>query len=77
MTSMPMWALIVVHCGQNWGYWTLLTEIPTFLSKAIGFNITDVSKKNANYDILMCLIIFSQIYAKKFKCKNTLVIFKS
>lgn len=42
-TSQPMWALIIVHCGQNWGFWMLLTEMPTYMSKVVGFSIKEVS----------------------------------
>ncbi|KAL0113305.1 hypothetical protein PUN28_012453 [Cardiocondyla obscurior] len=38
-TSIPMWALIIVHSGQNWGYWTLLTEIPSYMTDVLNFNI--------------------------------------
>ncbi|XP_029674837.1 putative inorganic phosphate cotransporter isoform X1 [Formica exsecta] len=31
-TSLPMWALIIAHCSQNWGYWTLLTEMPNYMT---------------------------------------------
>ncbi|KMQ91449.1 inorganic phosphate cotransporter-like protein [Lasius niger] len=31
-TSLPMWAIIVAHCSQNWGYWTLLTEMPSYMT---------------------------------------------
>ncbi|PSN41741.1 hypothetical protein C0J52_16921, partial [Blattella germanica] len=31
-TSLPMWALIIAHSGQNWGFWTLLTEMPTYMN---------------------------------------------
>ncbi|XP_070162649.1 putative inorganic phosphate cotransporter isoform X2 [Polyergus mexicanus] len=30
-TSLPMWALIIAHCSQNWGYWTLLTKMPSYM----------------------------------------------
>ncbi|CAB3260998.1 unnamed protein product [Arctia plantaginis] len=41
-TSLPFYALIVAHCGQNWGFWTLMTEMPSYMKqildiKAIGF----------------------------------------
>ncbi|XP_059484307.1 putative inorganic phosphate cotransporter isoform X2 [Neocloeon triangulifer] len=39
LTSVPMWALIVVHCAQNWGFWTLLTEIPSYMDGVLGFNL--------------------------------------
>lgn len=41
-TSLPMWSLIIAHCGQNWGFWTLLTEMPTYMNNVLGFDF----KKN-------------------------------
>ncbi|KAJ9590350.1 hypothetical protein L9F63_027811, partial [Diploptera punctata] len=38
-TSLPMWALILAHCGQNWGFWTLLTEMPSYMNDVLGFDI--------------------------------------
>lgn len=38
-TSVPMWALIIVHCGQNWGYWTLITELPTYMDRVLKYNL--------------------------------------
>lgn len=43
-TSVPMWALIIVHCGQNWGYWTLITELPTYMNEVLEYKLVDVSK---------------------------------
>jgi ACS family sodium-dependent inorganic phosphate cotransporter-like MFS transporter 5 len=40
-----MWAIIIVHCGQNWGFWMLLTEMPTYMSEIVGFSIKEVSLK--------------------------------
>ncbi|CAB3359874.1 Hypothetical predicted protein [Cloeon dipterum] len=42
LTSVPMWALIIVHCGQNWGFWTLLTEIPSYMDGVLGFDLKQV-----------------------------------
>ncbi|XP_012255380.2 putative inorganic phosphate cotransporter isoform X2 [Athalia rosae] len=39
-TSVPLWALIIVHCGQNWGYWTLLTEMPSYMNSILLFDIS-------------------------------------
>ncbi|KAK9887961.1 hypothetical protein WA026_000255 [Henosepilachna vigintioctopunctata] len=38
-TSWPVWSLIVVHCGQNWGFWTLMTEIPSYISGVMEYEI--------------------------------------
>ncbi|KAG7208912.1 hypothetical protein KM043_015092 [Ampulex compressa] len=40
-TSVPMWALIIAHCGQNWGYWTLLTEMPSYMNAVLNFKIEE------------------------------------
>jgi MFS family permease len=43
VTSMPFIAILVTHCGQNWGFWTLLTEIPSYMSDIMKYDIKDVS----------------------------------
>jgi MFS family permease len=42
-TSMPFIAIFVTHCGQNWGFWTLMTEIPSYMSDIMKYDIKDVS----------------------------------
>ncbi|KAL0839188.1 hypothetical protein ABMA28_017156 [Loxostege sticticalis] len=39
LTSVPFIALTVVHCGQNWGFWTLMTEMPSYMKKVLGVDI--------------------------------------
>lgn len=43
LTSMPFWAIFVVHIAQNWGFYTLLTELPTYMKNILHFNIADNS----------------------------------
>ncbi|KFM63424.1 Sialin, partial [Stegodyphus mimosarum] len=40
LTSIPVWTLMITHFGQNWGFYTFLTELPTYLSTILHFNIT-------------------------------------
>lgn len=42
-TSTPFYALLITHCGENWGFWTLLTEIPSYMSSVLKFDIESVS----------------------------------
>ncbi|XP_076624577.1 putative inorganic phosphate cotransporter isoform X1 [Colletes latitarsis] len=42
LTSLPMWALLITQAAQNWGFWMLLTKIPSYMGSALGFDI----KKN-------------------------------
>merc|ERR1719447_2545408 len=38
-TSGPVWALVMVHIAQNYGFYTLLTELPTYMHNVLHFNI--------------------------------------
>ncbi|XP_025200393.1 putative inorganic phosphate cotransporter [Melanaphis sacchari] len=40
-TSLPVWATTVAHIGHNWGFWLLLTEMPTFINTVLKFDIKD------------------------------------
>ncbi|XP_013788638.2 putative inorganic phosphate cotransporter [Limulus polyphemus] len=35
LTSVPVWILIITHFGQNWGFYTLLTELPSYLNNIL------------------------------------------
>ncbi|CAH4028612.1 unnamed protein product [Pieris brassicae] len=37
---LPLWAAVIGHCGQNWGFFTLMTEMPTYMAKVLGMNLT-------------------------------------
>ncbi|XP_058788720.1 putative inorganic phosphate cotransporter isoform X3 [Phymastichus coffea] len=38
-TSLPFWAILIAHMGQNYGYETLMTELPTFMKQILHFHI--------------------------------------
>jgi len=40
-TSRPFYAILIVHCAQNWGFYTLLTELPTYLNEILHFNLKE------------------------------------
>ncbi|XP_055912170.1 sialin isoform X1 [Eupeodes corollae] len=37
--SPPVYAIIASHFSENWGFYTLLTQLPTFLRDALNFNL--------------------------------------
>lgn len=43
LTSVPLWATMIAHAGQSWGYLTFVTEVPTYMSSVLKFNIKKVS----------------------------------
>ncbi|XP_062548326.1 putative inorganic phosphate cotransporter isoform X3 [Armigeres subalbatus] len=54
LTSAPMIALTVAHCSHNWGFWTLLTEMPTFMKNVLDLDI----KSNALLSSLPYLVMW-------------------
>ncbi|KAJ2948839.1 hypothetical protein O0L34_g5766 [Tuta absoluta] len=38
-TCGPFLALVVCHCGEAWGFWTLATEMPLYMAKVLGVDI--------------------------------------
>ena len=47
LTSLPFWAIMIAHIGQNWGFYTLLTEIPSYLQNIQHFSLQSVSFSKA------------------------------
>ncbi len=41
-TSIPFWAIFICHFLQNFGWYMLLVEIPTFLNVGLGYDIESV-----------------------------------
>ncbi|XP_065341537.1 vesicular glutamate transporter 1-like isoform X3 [Cloeon dipterum] len=39
VTSLPVWAIMLAHFSENWGFYTLLTELPTFMNDVLGFDL--------------------------------------
>ncbi|CAF4930865.1 unnamed protein product [Pieris macdunnoughi] len=39
-TSLPFLAMIVLHYGNNWGIYFVMTAAPKYVSSALGFNLT-------------------------------------
>lgn len=33
LTSLPVWAITVSHFSENWGFYTQLTQLPTFMKR--------------------------------------------
>lgn len=44
MKSLPFYAILFAHMGQNYGYETLMTELPTYMKQVLRFSIKEVSR---------------------------------
>lgn len=42
LRSVPVWALLAAQCAQAWGFWMLLTEIPSYMASIMRFDIKKV-----------------------------------
>ncbi|KOB67057.1 Permease of the major facilitator superfamily [Operophtera brumata] len=43
LTSLPFWAILLAHCGQNLGFWTLLTELPSYMNNLLTSGLLSAS----------------------------------
>lgn len=34
-----MWAIVFAHFAENWGFYTMLTEMPTFFTDILGYDM--------------------------------------
>lgn len=39
LTCVPLWAILITQCGQSWAFYTQLTELPTYMSQILHFDI--------------------------------------
>ncbi|XP_044759965.1 putative inorganic phosphate cotransporter isoform X1 [Coccinella septempunctata] len=56
LSSLPFWAILVSHVGNNWGFWTLLTEIPSFMSSVLKYDIKSNSELSALPYLGYCIL---------------------
>ncbi|XP_047486637.1 putative inorganic phosphate cotransporter [Penaeus chinensis] len=61
MTSLPVWSLIIVHVGHNWGGYTLITQLPTYLKNIYHFDIESNGLLSALPYLTMW--VFSMVYS--------------
>lgn len=73
LTSVPVWALVVTHMAQNWGFYTLLTELPTYMKNILHFNIKANAFVSAlPYLIMWLMALLSSVVADYVLDKNLL-----
>lgn len=53
LSSLPVWAIVMAHFTENWGFYTWLTELPTFMHDILKFNLQEVSTVNKNHVCVM------------------------
>ncbi|XP_057660211.1 sialin-like isoform X2 [Diorhabda carinulata] len=41
LTSAPLWALVAAQIGHDWGFFTMVTDLPTYMSDVLKFNVKE------------------------------------
>ncbi|KAH8858027.1 Sialin [Schistosoma japonicum] len=41
--SLPVWSILICHVCFNWSFYTLVTSMPTYLFRVLGFSISEVT----------------------------------
>ena len=57
LTSKPVWAIIIAHFTENWGFYTLLTSLPMFLRDVLDYSLDTAGFLAAFPYILMAVVV--------------------
>ena len=73
MKSKAVWAIIVAHFAENWGFYTLLTGMPTFMKDVLGYKLDQAGFLAAFPYLLMAGIVqFAGVLADFARTKGRL-----
>ncbi|CAG0913240.1 unnamed protein product [Notodromas monacha] len=73
LTSPPFWAILIAHCGQNWGFYTLLTQLPSYVKNVLGFDVQQSGFiSSLPYLCLYVVSIFGGLAADAIRAKGLL-----
>ena len=39
LTSLPLWAIVVAHTSYTWGFFTMMTQLPSYMDEVLHFNL--------------------------------------
>ncbi|XP_046664263.1 vesicular glutamate transporter 2-like isoform X2 [Homalodisca vitripennis] len=57
LTSMPVWSIVVAHFCENWGFYTLLTQLPTFMKDTLNFQLEKAGFMSSLPYLVMAIIM--------------------
>ncbi|KAL4228698.1 hypothetical protein ACF0H5_011741 [Mactra antiquata] len=57
LTSLPVWAIVAAHFSENWGFYTWLTELPSFMSGVLHFNMYQAGFLAAVPYLVMAIVV--------------------
>lgn len=72
-TSMPVYAIVVTHFSYTWGFYTMLTQLPSYMNDMLDFNLQDAGFVSAiPYLALSSLLFISGYLADWLQMNNFL-----
>ncbi|XP_014102800.2 putative inorganic phosphate cotransporter [Bactrocera oleae] len=65
-TSVPFWMLNILCCSYHWGYWTLMTQIPSYIKNVLDKDIQSNALLSAlpytaNLVLGLCFCVLAQV----------------
>ncbi|XP_046391750.1 vesicular glutamate transporter 1-like [Ischnura elegans] len=57
MTSLPVWSIVMAHFSENWGFYTLLTQLPTFMKDTLHFDLKNAGFLSALPYLAMTIVL--------------------
>ncbi|KAJ0177134.1 hypothetical protein K1T71_007143 [Dendrolimus kikuchii] len=58
LRSVPLWALIIAAIGHDWGYFTMVTDLPKYMTDVLKFNIKSTGTLSALPYVAMWIASF-------------------
>lgn len=62
LKSPPVWAIVIAHFAENWGFYTMLTEMPTFLADILHYQIGKAGLLSALPYLIMAKVLYFSGY---------------
>ncbi|KAJ8913208.1 hypothetical protein NQ315_016150 [Exocentrus adspersus] len=59
LTSWPIWALVVAQIGHDWGFFTMVTDLPKYMKDVLHFNVKENGVWSSVPYIFMWLVSMS------------------
>ncbi|XP_026470914.1 sialin-like [Ctenocephalides felis] len=73
LRSAPVWAIVASHFSENWGFYTLLTQLPSFLRDVLNFKLEKTGFMSALPYLAMAILLqFSGQLADRCQVKGWL-----
>ncbi|XP_051167950.1 vesicular glutamate transporter 2.2 [Leptopilina boulardi] len=57
LTSAPVWAIVSAHFSENWGFYTMLTQLPTYMNDVLKYKLEKAGFMSALPYLVMAIVL--------------------